>query len=175
MDLHNQWVKAQSEYWKTTPWPPMLEWEHYDPVFEPYLRDHYKRLGEVGPGPVPYMCHPRIHADYKIAIDPLFNIYRGLKRWELCDCYGAFNYLDHTEEPFVELEHIRRVLHNNGLLYFFVDVGKEPDVGHLYKLDVNVVLSELNKNFEPLLIKVEDSWKPRPPFNQVLYYVGQAL
>jgi len=169
-------------------------WPIYDRHFQPYLLPEFRAVADVGSGPMPYILNPIIIANERVAIDPLFDRYMKVNRFhELLEQLsghfldiaeapsnyfdGVFcqNCLDHVQDPDLMLAELHRIIAPGGRLYFYVDVGRPPDVMHTYLLDKDKLIADLEVLFKPLLCDVGLSWKGdvgHPWGNEVLWFVG---
>ncbi len=177
--------RLELEYWRNTPHHPTGIWKYYEKAFESFL-ESFKRVADVGCGPVPFFCNDLVHARTCVAIDPLFEEYlelkmyppmRTMKWWgdtsESPDSYfdGVFalNMLDHVLDPRDMLKQLQRILIPGGLLYIYVDLDKRPDAMHPHAIRADWLLQEL-AGLTTILSAQDQSWKFD---NRVLFYVGR--
>lgn len=193
-----QFVKIQVEefrWWayeaeKKDGYDPTQAWKHYDPIFQPFLRP-FARVADVGCGPIPYFLNPIVEYDFGAAIDPLFDWYMKVNRYQkylervdqhfldiekVCsDFYdGVFshNTIDHVQDPYEHLKQLHRITSENGRFYLYVDVDKPIDVMHPHTIKSEELVSALGFYFQEVFCKKEKSWKWNSP---ILWFVGEKF
>src|SRR4030065_1935065 len=67
-------------WWTHANFNPQIEWKFYLDVFESHLRP-FKRVVDIGCGPVPIFMNPQIEASEVTAVDPLWEEYLKLDKY----------------------------------------------------------------------------------------------
>jgi len=186
-EKYKQVQRHELEWWRNNHIDVNWLWNTYLDVFEPWLRE-FECVVDIGCGPMPIFCSPRIQGERWIAVDPLFEEYNSIPYYtkyhsgkiefaneagqvasNSADGVFCLNALDHVQDPGNMLVHLRRILKPGGRLYLFVDIDKPTDPMHLHTIRRDWLLSKLSV-LKLIELKMNKSWKFA---NDVMWYVGE--